>query len=297
VSIKHITKNNMINGKLVIVGRGLLGQALASSLADYQPCVLTHADLDITNHSEVERVLTPLMPSVIINAAAYTKVDQCETERELALQVNGQAPGCLAAVAKQLGAKFVHFSTDYIFSGDKVAGYSETATDFAPINVYGESKLVGEQAIQDVAGNSWHDWYIVRTAWLYGHGGTNFVDTMINLATQRNTLKVVNDQHGSPTFVQDLAVQTRYLLEHNLPGGMYHCTNSGYCTWFEFAATIFKLTQQAVTVAPCTSAEFPRPARRPEYSILLNTKLPAMRPWREALSDYIQQRPNPPSAS
>lgn len=281
---------NNASEKIVIIGHGLLGQALEKALASFQPVVLTHHDIDITNQDQVEVVLNKLAPTIIINAAAYTKVDQCETERAQAMQVNGVAPRYIALAAKHLHAKLIHYSTDYIFSGTEPAGYAEDATDFAPINTYGESKLAGEQAIQQVADETWQQWYIVRTAWLFGRGGANFVDTMIHLAKQRSELKVVDDQHGSPTFVQDLAEQTRWLIVHKPAGGIYHCTNSGHCTWFEFAKEIFALTQQSVKVLPCTSAEFPRPAKRPAYSILLNKKMPALRPWREALADYIRQR-------
>ncbi|EKD76454.1 MAG: hypothetical protein ACD_43C00107G0008 [uncultured bacterium] len=276
--------------KIVIIGRGLLGQALATALQEFKPIILTHRDLDITKQAQVDEVLGQLAPDVIINAAAYAKVDQCETERALAMQVNSVAPRYLAMAAKRQDAYFIHYSTDYVFSGKQAAGYPETANDFAPINTYGESKLGGEQAIQQVADSTWQKFYIIRTAWLYGGGGTNFVDTMIALGKQRSELKVVNDQHGSPTFTQDLAEQTRQLIEQRLAGGIYHCTNSGHCTWFEFAQAIFALNHQTVQVLPCTSAEFPRPAQRPAYSILLNTKLPAMRPWQSALADYINQR-------
>lgn len=275
---------------IVIIGQGLLGQALQKAFATLQPKVLSHSDIDITNQSQVDAVLGQLQPDVIINAAAYTKVDQCETERALAMQVNAVAPRYIAMAAKRLGAILIHYSTDYIFSGKNTEGYTEAASNFAPINTYGESKLAGEQAIRQVADDAWQRWYIIRTAWLYGHNGTNFVDTMINLAKQRSELLVVNDQHGSPTFVQDVAEQTLYLVRQQPDFGIYHCTNSGNCTWFEFAQAIFAHTNQPVTVSPCTSAQFPRLAKRPTHSILMNTKLPTMRSWQEALADYLNQR-------
>lgn len=276
--------------KIVIIGRGLLGQALQKALAELQPILLTHADIDITSQAQVDAVLSQLQPDVIINAAAYTKVDQCETERALAMQVNAVAPRYLAMTAKRLGAILIHYSTDYIFSGENTAGYTEAADHFAPINTYGESKLAGELAIQQVADDTWQRWYIIRTAWLYGQTGNNFVDTIINLAKQRSELLVVNDQHGSPTFAHDVAEQTLYLILHQPDFGIYHCTNSGNCTWFEFAQAIIAQTKQRVTVSPCTSAQFPRPAKRAAYSILINTKLPAMRSWQAALTDYLNQR-------
>lgn len=276
---------------IIILGAGgLLGTYLAKEFAPDQPQLLTHADIDITNESSVQRVLTDSHPDIIINAAAYTAVDRCETERDQAMVVNGRAPGYIAAAAKNLNAILVHYSTDYIFSGERAQGYQEDWSDQHPVNAYGESKLAGEQAILQQCDDRWQKIYLMRTAWLYGAQGTNFVDTMLRLADQQSELKVVNDQHGSPTFAADLAARTRWLLDQRSPFGVYHATNSGVCTWFDFAQTIFKLAGKAVTVTPCTSAEFPRPAARPAYSILLNTKLPPLRPWSDALADYLHQR-------
>lgn len=277
--------------KVVILGaNGLLGTYLRAALAVYQPVALTHAEIDITNAVNVQTILAQLQPDIIVNAAAYTAVDKCETERATAMTVNGIAPGYLAATAQSLNATFIHYSTDYIFAGDRAEGYPEDWSDQHPVNVYGESKLAGERAIALHCTSGWQKAYIIRTAWLYGAFGTNFVDTMLKLAEQRSELQVVNDQHGSPTYAADLAAQTRFIIEQQLPFGNYHCTNSGVCTWFEFAQTIFTLAKKAVTVTPCASSQFPRPAARPAYSILLNTKLPALRSWQEALADYLYQR-------
>ncbi|MBI2415372.1 MAG: dTDP-4-dehydrorhamnose reductase [Candidatus Kerfeldbacteria bacterium] len=278
------------NKTIVIVGAtGMLGSMLQQCLVGYTVVGLTHADIDITQLDTVRRVLSSYQPDIIINAAAFTAVDDCETKFDLAMAVNGTGPSYLAQVAKELDAWLIHYSTDYVFAGDQSTGYSEDYPTIQPVNAYGQSKAAGEVAIQQLGDDRWKKYYIIRTAWLYGPGGKNFVDTMLALAKTHPTLTVVNDQHGSPTYTKDLAKATRYLIEHNLPAGVYHVTNAGSCTWYEFATTIFKLTNTSVTVQPCTSAEFPRPATRPHYSILLNTKLPPARPWADALADYLLQ--------
>lgn len=280
-----------VKPKVVLLGaNGLLGTYLRSALVDYQLTVLTRSEIDITQSDQVLTVLEILQPDVIINAAAYTQVDRCETERAVAMAVNGVAPGYLAMAAKKLNAILIHYSTDYIFAGDRAAGYPEDWSEQRPVNVYGESKLAGERAITEQYTAIWQKAYIIRTAWLYGASGSNFVDTMLKLAEQRTELQVVNDQHGSPTYAFDLAAQTRMILEQQSPFGIYHCTNSGVCTWFDFAQAIFALAKIAVTVIPCASSQFPRPAPRPAYSILLNTKLPPLRSWSEALDEYLHQR-------
>lgn len=276
---------------IVIIGaHGLLGTYLAARFADYHPMALTHQDIDITNLASVQTVVSALAPDIIINAAAYTKVDQCETERDLAWAVNGLAPGYLAMTARACQATLIHFSTDYIFAGDRAEGYPEDWADLRPVNAYGESKLAGERAIMAECTPAWQKAYVIRTAWLYGAHGQNFVDTMLALAEKKSELKIVHDQFGSPTFASDLADQTRRLIEQQPPYGTYHCTNSGVCSWYELAEAIFQIIGKTVRLEACSSADFPRPARRPRYSILLNSKLPPLRPWREALTDYLHQR-------
>ncbi|MBI4406918.1 MAG: dTDP-4-dehydrorhamnose reductase [Candidatus Kerfeldbacteria bacterium] len=265
-------------------GNGMLGQALQQALSGHTLHVLTHHEVDITDAAAVDRALQTIRPDYLINAAAYTKVDDCETQQELALRSNGLAPGILAVAAKQHGCTLIHFSTDYIFSGTKPEGYQESDSPDQPVNYYGQTKLAGEQAIR-AAGLK--EYYIIRTAWLYGAHGINFVDTMLTLAKTKSQLQVVNDQHGSPTYTVDLAVATKQFVEQALPYGIYHLTNTGDCTWYEFATEIFRQAKLPVRVEPCTSAAFPRPAKRPTYSILLNTKLAPLRPWQAALADYL----------
>lgn len=266
--------------KIIIIGaKGMLGQALAQEFPAAE--LLDREQIDISSWSSVDQVLEELKPELVINAAAYTAVDDCEKKFELANQVNGDGPGYLAKKCLELDATLVHYSTDYIFNGQKSDGYPESFLEINPINKYGESKALGEKLIKE----NTDKYYILRTAWLYGPGGRNFVDTMIKLGREKPELKVVNDQHGNPTYTKDLAKRTREILSQ--PFGIYHCTNSGSCTWYEFTKEIFKLKNISTSVQPCSSDEFPRPAQRPRYSILLNTKLPPMRPWPEALREYL----------
>jgi dTDP-4-dehydrorhamnose reductase len=241
------------------------------------------ADLDITDHLAIEKKLKELKPNLVINAAAYTKVDDCEENIETAYNVNGRAPGYLAKFCRQIGAKLVHYSTDYVFDGRKKKGYNE-ADPQNPVNMYGKTKMMGEK----VVGDQIDEHYILRTAWLYGKNGPNFVKTMIDLAGRQPELKVVNDQFGSPTYTLDLAKKTREIVDDKkIKFGTYHVTNSGTCSWYEFAVKIFEILGKDVKITPVTTAEFPRPAKRPMYSILRNTKLSALRPWEEALKEYL----------
>lgn len=274
--------------KVLLLGAvGMLGRQLQQVFQSSDLTCWSKADLDITDAERVQECIQQLGPDIILNAAAYTAVDDCESHSALARSINGQAPGYLAAAAKSIAATLVHYSTDYIFSGDQATGYRETDTAFAPVNAYGVSKLLGEQAIQQQVDDQWNRYYIIRTAWLYGPHGKNFVDTMVQLGRTRSTVAVVNDQYGSPTYAVDLAQATQQLLRHQPPFGVYHRTNSGVCTWYDLAVEIFRLAALPAQVTPCPSTAYLRPARRPYYSILLNTALPELRPWKEALVDYL----------
>jgi dTDP-4-dehydrorhamnose reductase len=176
----------------------------------------------------------------------------------------------------------VHFSTDYVFDGSKKEGYVEGDKP-SPINAYGRSKLAGEKAIQESELGNWH---IIRTAWLYGEHGKNFVDTMLSLSKKRESIKVVDDQFGSPTNAVDLAKAIRELIESKAESGIYHRTNKGVTSWYEYAKEIFNAFHVKADVLACSSDEFPRPAKRPKYSILKSTKLPEMNSWQQALQDY-----------
>ena len=260
----------------------MLGSELSLVFADLKPICWDIDDLDITKEEIVQKRIREMSPSVIINASAYTNVDGAEDNEELANRINGTAVGHLAKTAELIGAKLIHYSTDYVFNGKNKYGYKESDKP-DPVNAYGRSKLLGENAIL----NECKSFYIIRTSWLYGRGGKNFVDTMIKLGKEHNEVKVVNDQFGKPTYTFDLAKQTRKLIEEERPYGIYHVTNEKQASWFEFAEKIFKLSGIKTSVLPVNSDEFLRPAKRPNYSSLINTKIKPLRSWESALAEYL----------
>lgn len=272
---------------LVVGCKGMLGQELMGVFGSSARGVDVE-EIDITDLSSVQRVLVTLKPTVVVNAAAYTDVDGCQAHAEQAMQVNGEGVAHLAMVSKEIGAKLVQVSTDYIFDGKKGSPYLEDDL-CAPLSVYGESKLAGEM-------NTWFnpDHLIVRTQWLYGHAGKNFVETMLRLAGERDELTVVDDQVGSPTWTRDLALAIKALIEKGC-SGTYHAANAGFVSWNGFAKEIFRLAGLDVTVKPMTTAELDRPAPRPLYSTLDCTKLAhdtgfTPQPWQEALKRYLELR-------
>jgi dTDP-4-dehydrorhamnose reductase len=209
-------------------------------------------------------------------------VDGAEQEEALATAVNGNGVGFLAQEAAKAGARLVHFSTDYVFAGEKETGYTENDAP-APLNAYGRSKLAGEQALQRTT----KDLLLIRSAWLYGPSGKNFVDTMRQKMKAGEPLRVVNDQEGSPTFTEDLVEATLALLMRNAPSGIYHLVNSGRTTWFGLAEEIQKTLGTTSELIPVPSAEFPRPASRPRYSVLQNAKTDPLPAWEDALTRYL----------
>jgi dTDP-4-dehydrorhamnose reductase len=259
---------------LILGSNGMLGYDLCRIFPD---CIqLTRNELDITDRTKVIETISGIRPEVVINAAAYTDVDGCEDNKELAFAVNGYGPGYIAEACSAVGAILVHYSTDYVFDGSKKEYLESDATN--PINVYGESKLLGEQLIAE----NMDDFRIIRTSWLFGFNGKNFVDTMLGISGKMDYVKVVNDQFGKPTYTYDLAAKTREIIEQE--SGIYHITNEGVCSWYEFASAIID------NVFPCSSAEFPRKAKRPTYSVLVNTKTKPIRPWSEALKEYLKEK-------
>ncbi|MCX9085580.1 MAG: dTDP-4-dehydrorhamnose reductase [Candidatus Methanoperedens sp.] len=265
----------MVVGKiktLIFGASGMLGTELCRVFPD--AVKLKHADIDIRDREKVIDAIIVNRPDVVINAAAYTAVDDCEDNQELAFDINGKAPGYMAQGCVMNKAKLIHYSTDYVFNGSRKEYFEADVTD--PINVYGRSKLMGELNIIKNMSN----FRIIRTSWLFGMHGKNFVDTMLKLSKEMTSVKVVNDQFGKPTYAYDLAKKTEEIIV--LDHGIYHITNDGICSWFEFASSIID------NATPCTSKEFPRRARRPEYSVLVNTKTTPMRHWREALSEYLK---------
>ncbi|WAI00836.1 dTDP-4-dehydrorhamnose reductase [Methanogenium organophilum] len=260
--------------KVLILGAsGMLGHDLQKV---YPDAVCRGHELDITDEAAVFSFISDLKPSLVINAAAFTNVDGCEDHEDLAFAVNGEGPGYIAAACHEVGATLVHYSTDYVFDGS----HSSYVEDDRPksINVYGASKLQGEQAI--IA--AMEDYRIVRTSWLFGLNGLNFVETMLRLSAEMEKVRVVDDQFGKPTYTVDLAEKTPEIAKAE--PGIYHITNEGVCSWYNFASGIIP------NVESCSSREFLRPAKRPKFSVLENTKTSPMRPWRDALKDYLKIR-------
>jgi len=272
---------------LVVGANGMLGQDLIALLGDRGNGV-DIADIDITSPESVMAVIGDLKPEVVINCAAYTDVDGCESNIETAMAVNGEGVGYLAMACRDIGALLVQVSTDYIFDGGKGTPYVEDDAP-CPLSVYGESKLVGEM---NAAFCQEH--LIVRTQWLYGLHGNNFVETMLRLGAERDELAVVDDQIGSPTWTVDLARAIVALVDAGCRG-IYHAANAEFCSWNGFARAIFEEAGLNVSVKPMTTAELNRPARRPLYSTLECGKLSGdtgfrPQPWRNALREYLQLR-------
>lgn len=279
----------------LIGANGMLATAIRKlAPADY---VIQPYDLPAFDLTDPVQVLSLRddAPDIIINCAAFTNVDGCEIEQELALQVNGTGPGLLADLAKQTDAALVHISTDFVFSGDKNSPYQEDDQP-NPLSVYGKSKLAGEQQVQ-LSGLD--KYFIIRTSWLYGGGGNNFVETMIRLAKERTELKVVADQRGTPTWTEDLAKAIFALLRGD-KYGIYHYSNDGECSWHEFACEIinqirFVEALQVKTIQPIPTEGYPLPAVRPKFSVLSKEKIkqatgleiPA---WQQSLKFYLMQR-------
>jgi dTDP-4-dehydrorhamnose reductase len=267
---------------------GMLGHDLRVALRGREAAFLTHAQVDITDPDAVGAILRP--GDVVINSAAYTKVDDAETHEDEATAVNGVGAGVLAEQVARVDGRMVQLSTDYVFAGDATTPYPEDAP-VHPLNAYGRSKAEGERLVQAVLPES--SW-IVRTAWIYGVGGPNFPTTMLRLAASHPTVSVVDDQLGQPTATADLAGRIVELVDVDAPAGIYHGTNSGETTWFGFAQAVFELNGlDPDRVLPTDSASFVRPAARPAYSVLGHdgwsaAGLAPMRHWRESLVDAVE---------
>lgn len=292
---------------LVLIGaKGMLAQAVAkSAIKHYVLVCLEHSDLDITDYDQVFSTLAEIEPDVIVNCAAYTNVDDCEIEETLAMRVNGTGPGNLARVAQKMDATLVHVSTDYVFSGEKSEPYVEVDIT-APRSAYGRSKLAGEQSI---IASGLESFFILRTSWLYGPGGNNFVETITRLANDREELRIIADQFGTPTYTEDLASAIFALLTaanrssvncRNLYG-IYHFSNGGECNWHEFAEEIVTQAEQhgalfkVQNILPIATEEYPLPAVRPAYSVLSKQKYclatgEQVPDWRDSLKQYFVLR-------
>ncbi|MDD2643231.1 MAG: dTDP-4-dehydrorhamnose reductase [Methanobacteriaceae archaeon] len=273
--------------RILITGAsGMLGHDLQRTLKNHELILYNSKNLDITNKNLVSEKINEMKPDILINSAAYTNVDDCETNYEEAHKVNALGPKNLATVCKDLKIPLVHISTDYVFDGKKTEPLKEN-DNLGPQTAYGKTKLEGEQFIQKIL----DEYFIIRTAWLYGCDGNNFVKTMLNLSKSHNEINVVNDQIGSPTFTYDLAKGISEIIKTD-KYGVYHLTNSGSCSWYEFSKEIFKLANINVKVTPVTTEEFPRPAPRPKYSVLSNDKwikqgFKPLRNYKEALKEYL----------
>jgi dTDP-4-dehydrorhamnose reductase len=262
--------------KLLLIGAdGQVGQELRHALASLGTVIpLTRQQLDLSQGEMLRQRIRALQPQAIINAAAYTAVDQAEKEPNLAQEINGIAPPIMAEIAQELGAWFLHISTDYVFDGTKNTPYLETDPP-QPLSIYGKSKLAGEIGIQRLGGKN----LILRTAWVYGiYGKGNFVKTMLRLGQTREEIRVVADQIGSPTSALDIATAIDNLYQVQATG-IYHFTNSGVASWFDFAVAIFEeakaigIPLQIKQVIPITTADYPTPATRPAYSVLSGQKI------------------------
>jgi dTDP-4-dehydrorhamnose reductase len=260
---------------LVTGAAGMLGRDMTALIAarGEEFTALARADLDLTDGPAAVAAIAAAKPDVVVNCAAWTAVDAAEEHEDEALAINGHGAASLAAACAEAGALLVHPSTDYVFDGNASAPYAEDAPT-APAGAYGRTKLAGEQAVRAALPDGC---YLVRTAWLYGAHGKNFVKTMLRLARNGTAPGVVADQHGQPTWTADVAAQVCALIDASAPAGVYHATSSGQTTWFGFAEEIFRLYNEdqnndpervGLTPRPVTTSEYPTPAKRPAYSVL-----------------------------
>jgi len=258
--------------KILITGKeGQVGWELQHILAPFGQILACDRNVcDLGSKDSIIKVVRDFKPHIIVNAAAYTAVDKAEAEPDAAMAINGDAPGILAEEAKKLNALIVHYSTDYVFNGEKNNAYNEDDAP-QPLNVYGQSKLAGEQSISQAYNNH----IILRTSWVYGIRGKNFLLTMLKLAKERDQLKIVNDQFGAPTWSRMIARATAQILACNdVQNGIFHLTASGKTTWFDFAKRIFEMVDnRTIKVMPIPAKDYPLPAQRPVNSVLSNKKI------------------------
>jgi dTDP-4-dehydrorhamnose reductase len=281
---------------LVTGGAGMLGQAVvaAATRLGHDVVALSRAELDVTDADHVRRVIAAAEPRAIVNCAAWTDVDGAETAEAAATAINGDGAGNVAHAAAETGARIVHVSTDYVFDGEREhagGGTGEPWLESDPVNplgAYGRSKLLGEQQV--AAATPEHA--IVRTAWLYGAGGRNFVDTMLALGDERDEVSVVADQIGSPTWTVHLAEGLVELAEREADVGILHATAGGACSWYELAVEVFDRAGVRCRVLPTTSDRSPRAARRPAYSVLGTERdeAPVLPPWQDGVAAYLSEK-------
>lgn len=281
----------------VIGSKGMLGREMVEILEDKKTCYYaTDKDCDITDVEALKSFIRGKNISHIINCAGYTQVDKAEDEPDRAYKLNASGPENIALAAKEGSAAIVHISTDYVFDGRNKGGYTENA-EVNPLSVYGKTKAEGEFLVQ----NCIKEHYIIRTAWLYGKYGNNFVYTMLKLMNEKDSISVIDDQHGSPTYAPDLAGFILFLLETKKPFGIYHFTNMGETTWYSFACEIYKsgrekgLIDSECEIKPISSAEYPSKAERPKYSKLLQANFcnhPYKNSWQKSLHSFLERLKN-----
>lgn len=280
-----------VRAKIALLGAGgLLGMECRAALAELGDLIaLERGELDLTKPQQVKALLRELRPTIVVNCAAYTDVDGCETKAEWAHLVNALGPGLLAETTRELGAHLVHISTDYVFDGKRAVPMGYTEEDpVSPQSVYGKSKWDGEQLVRQAN----PDHLVLRTGWLYGIHGRSFPKAILAQALKGSPLKVVNDQFGSPTWSRVLALQIAALVRARVTGTL-HATAHGHCSWFDFACRLIQLTGLRAEIQPCASVEFPRPAKRPANSILekrrlLELDLDHMGTWEEGLEQFLK---------
>lgn len=296
--IFYPSKTNMPTNKPLVVVTGKNGQ-LGQELADLAPlyentfafAFFGRDELDISNEQQLAKVFEDLQPAFLINCGAYTAVDKAETEQEKALAINATGVGVMAQLCKKHDAQFIHISTDYVFNGQGNKPY-EANDETDPVNYYGATKLAGETlALQNNT-----DSIIIRTSWVYSQYGNNFVKTMIRLMKERPEIRVVNDQVGSPTYAKDLAEAILHIVAGNpvKKGGIYHFSNEGIISWFDFAVAIKELKQLNSSVSPIPTTAFPTPAKRPAYSVMGKDKIVAefgitLKDWKLSLQECLDK--------
>lgn len=277
--------------KILVTGvKGQLGYDVVKALESrgHQPVGVDHEEMDLMNNNMIQNFIMNLKPEAIIHCAAYTAVDQAEEEVEICYQINAEAVKVIAECAKTLDIPMIYISTDYVFDGTKASEYVETDIP-NPINVYGASKLKGEQYVQQLL----EKFYIVRISWVFGINGNNFIKTMQRLGNEQDQLNIIHDQVGSPTYTAHLAPLLVDMIETD-QYGIYHATNEEYCSWYEFADEIFKQSQLDVTLHPITTDQYKTKAKRPLNSQMSKQKLSdygfhRLPTWQEALKNYLNQ--------
>ena len=281
--------------------KGMLASEISSLLTQHSmECIGTDKEVDITDKTTLQKFYKATFQNTrcewIINCAGYTAVDKAEDDFSMAQKLNANSLINIAELAKEKGAKLIHFSTDYVFAGNSDVPYIET-DEADPQSVYGKTKLEGEKNVFTIL----QEYYIIRTAWLYGKAGSNFVSTMLHLMNEKNEIKVVNDQRGSPTYAVDLAQAViKIITSNNAKYGIYHYSNDGNISWYDFACEIYKqgkklgLIKNNCNILPCNSSEFPQKAKRPSFSLLNKEKIKqnfdlSIPEWKESLSCYLKE--------